>query len=112
VNSVITEFRRPTQLTWRSIRGFKNSGTYRPTNTPEGTKVELTIGYNFQGGLLDGLMETLVIPLARTAAASILAKVKARLEHAHSIHSAKEHRHRKRRFLHAFTNKPHLRPRA
>lgn len=111
-DSVITEFHRPTQLTWRSIQGFKNSGTYRLTNTPEGTRVELTIEYNFQGGLLDALMETLMIPLAHTAAASILAKVKARLEHAHSIHLAKEHTHRRRRFLHAFTNKPHLRPRA
>jgi uncharacterized membrane protein len=111
-DSAITEFRRPTQLTWRSIRGFKNSGTYRLTNIPEGTRVELTIEYFFQGGLFDGLMEALVIPLARTAAASILAKVKARLEHAHSIHSAKEHTDRKRRFLHDFANKPHLGPRA
>lgn len=111
-NSVITEFHRPTRLAWRSTRGFKNSGTYRLTKIREGTRVELTIEYNFQGGLLDGLMETLVFPLARAAAASILAKVKARLEHAHSVHLAKEHTHRTRRLLHAFTNKPHPRPRA
>jgi uncharacterized membrane protein len=111
-DSVITQFRHPTRLTWRSIRGFKNSGRYRLSNIPEGTRVELTIEYNFQGGLLDSLMETLAIPLARTAAASILAKVKARLEPAHTIHLAKEHTRRRRRLLHAFTNKPDPRPRA
>jgi uncharacterized membrane protein len=54
-DSVITEFRRPTQLTWRSIRGFKNSGTYRPTNTPEGSRVDYRVqlsGRSF--GWLDG----------------------------------------------------------
>ncbi len=75
-DSVITEFHRPTCLTWRSIRGFNNSGTYRLMRIPEGTRVELTIEYSFDGGLFNGLMEALVIPLTRAATASILARVK------------------------------------
>lgn len=80
-DSVIVEFQRPSRLTWRSIRGFKNSGTYNLISIPNGTEVELTVEYNFEGGLLDGLMGALTIPLARTGAASILAKVRNRLEH-------------------------------
>ncbi len=111
-DSIITEFHRPTRLTWRSIRGFKNAGTYNLINIPEGTKVQLTIEYNFEGGLLGGLTEALAIPLARTAAASILTKVKDRLEQPHSTRSAKENMRRKQAFPHAFGKKPHSGPRA
>lgn len=94
-DSIIAEFHRPTRLAWRSIRGFKNSGAYNLISTPNGTRVELTIEYNFAGGPLDGLMGALTIPLARTAAASILAKVRGRLEHPHATKSATESAQRK-----------------
>ncbi len=106
-DSIIAEFHRPTRLAWRSIRGFKNSGTYHLSAMPNGTRVELTIAYDFEGGLLNGLMETLTIPLVRTAAASILAKVRDRLEHPHVTKPATEHTHRKRRLPHAFAKRPH-----
>ncbi len=104
-DSVITEFHRPTRLTWRSIRGFENSGTYRLVRIPEGTKVELIIEYRFQGGLLDALMEALVVPITRAAAASILARVKERLEYDHSVTPAKDKPHRQRRLLRPFRKK-------
>jgi uncharacterized membrane protein len=110
-DSIITEFQRPTRLTWHSIRGFENSGTYHLLPIPGGTRVELTIEYSFGGGLLDRLMEALVAPITRTAAASILARVKDRLENNHSINSAGGRAHRKRRFLHAFTKRQHPRQR-
>ncbi len=106
-DSVITEFHRPTRLTWRSIRGFNNSGTYHLMQIPEGTRVELTIEYSFDSGLLNGLMEALVIPLTRAATASILARVKERLEQDHLKISAKENRYRHRRFLHDFSKRRH-----
>jgi uncharacterized membrane protein len=79
-DSTITEFRRPARLAWRSIRGFRNSGTYTLTKTAGGTKVELSIAYSFEAGRMGKLMEALVAPVTRIAAAAILEKVKQRLE--------------------------------
>lgn len=107
-DSIIAEFHRPTKLTWRSIRGFKNSGTYRLMRIPDGTRVELTIEYNFEGGLLGGLIEALVIPPARSAAASILAKVKDRLERPQSTKSKTEDPCHRRQLTHVFAKKPRL----
>ncbi len=106
-DSVITEFHRPTRLTWRSIRGFNNSGTYRLMRIPEGTRVELTIEYSFDSGLFNGLMEALVIPLTHASTASILARVKERLEHDHLRLLAKENRCRKEGFLHTPPKRRH-----
>ncbi len=104
-DSIITDFHRPNRLTWRSIRGFNNSGAYRLIRTPEGTRVELTIEYSFDSGLFNGLLEALVIPMTHAATASILARVKERLEHDHLTNLAKESTHHKRRVLHALTER-------
>lgn len=83
-DSKITEFRRPARLAWRSIRGFENSGAYDLTTVPGGTRVVLTIEYSFAGIPLGGLMELLVTPVTRVAAAEILRRVKEQLERHHS----------------------------
>ena len=79
-DSKITEFRRPARLAWRSIRGFDNCGAYDLTTVAGGTKVDLFIDYSLEGIPLGGLMELLVTPVTRAAAAEVLQRVKERLE--------------------------------
>lgn len=79
-DSTITEFRRPVRLAWRSINGFENSGAYTLTKIAGGTKVELSISYQFEAGPIGRLMEALVQPITRAAAAAVLRRVKDRLE--------------------------------
>lgn len=79
-DSVITEFRRPTRLAWRSIRGFANSGSYTLAPSPAGTLVSIAVEVGFPNRLMETLMAPLVTPLARSLAAEILHRVKLRLE--------------------------------
>lgn len=79
-DSIISEFCRPTRLSWRSIRGFENAGTYTLIQVPGGTRVDLHIEYGLTGGLLGAGIGRLVKPAVGTAAKSILARVKERLE--------------------------------
>jgi len=79
-DSVITEYKRPTRLAWRSIRGFDNSGAYTLTSSPAGTTVSLRIQYNFPSRVLETLISPLVNPITRALAAEVLARVKERLE--------------------------------
>jgi uncharacterized membrane protein len=79
-DSKITEFRRPERIAWRSIKGFENAGAYTLRKVAGGTRVELQIDYRFPGGPLGRLMEGLVAPVTRRAAAAILARVRGRLE--------------------------------
>ncbi len=111
-DSTITEFRRPVRLAWRSIRGFKNSGTYKLTKVAGGTKVELSIGYSFEGGRIGELMEGLVAPVTRVAAAAILQRVKERLERRSSGISAKENMHRDPKVSRALAKMRHIDRRA
>jgi uncharacterized membrane protein len=106
-DSTITEFSRPTRLTWRSTRGFENSGTYHLVSIPGGTRVELTIQYSFDGALFGRLMEALVAPIAGDATASVLGRVKNRLEHNHSASPAKDRMHHKLTFPVVLTKKGH-----
>ncbi len=79
-DSVVTEFKRPTRLAWRSIRGFANSGAYTLVPSPTGTLVSISMQFNFPSRLLEKLTAPLVIPLTRALAAGILARVKQRVE--------------------------------
>lgn len=79
-DSAVTEFKRPTRLAWRSIRGFANSGAYTLVPSPAGTLVSISMQFSFPSRLLEKLTAPLVIPLTRALAAGILARVKQRLE--------------------------------
>ena len=111
-DSTITEFHRPVRLAWRSIRGFKNSGTYKLTKIAGGTKVELSIEYSLQAGALGRLMEALVTPVTHAAAAAILQRVKERLEPRHAGMPAKEHMNRNPKVSHALAKMRHADPHA
>lgn len=106
-DSRITEFHRPDRLAWRSIRGFENSGEYKLTKKPSGTKVELSIEYKFDGLPLAGLMEALVTPVTRAAAAAILEKVKRRLEQNDPFLLAKKDTLLRQQSFHARIKRPH-----
>ncbi len=82
-DSIITEFKRPTRLAWRSTSGFKNSGAYTLTRSPDGTLVSISIEFSFPGRLLETVMAPVTIPVARGIASGILARVKQRLEGRH-----------------------------
>ena len=79
-NAVITECRRPYRLTWRSVRGFQNSGAYTLTRSPQGTAVSLRIEYHLPSQFLEALTLPLADRLTRALAAQILARVKRKLE--------------------------------
>lgn len=81
-DSIITEFRRPYRLGWRSIRGFQNAGAYTLTRTPEGTQVTIRIEYHLPSQILETLAAPLAEPLTHSLAAQILARVKGQLESA------------------------------
>jgi len=78
--SIVTEFKRPTRLAWRSTSGFKNSGAYTLTRSPEGTLVSISIEFSFPSRLLETVMAPVTIPVARAIASGILARVKQRLD--------------------------------
>lgn len=88
-DSRVTEFRRPQRIAWRSIKGFENSGAYSLRKVAGRTRVELQIDYRFPGGALGRLMEGLVAPVTRAAAAAILERVRRRLEQPSSAVSSK-----------------------
>jgi uncharacterized membrane protein len=88
-DSKITEFRRPERIAWRSIKGFENAGAYTLIKVAGGTRVELRIDYRFPGGPLGRLMEGLVAPVTRAAAAAILERVRRRLEEPSAAIAAK-----------------------
>ena len=79
-DSIISEFRRPTRLSWRSMRGFENTGTYTLARSPAGTRVDLVIDYRMTGALVGDGIARLLTPVTRAAARSILTRVKERLE--------------------------------
>ena len=79
-DSVVTEFKRPTRLAWRSIRGLKNSGAYTLMPSHGGTHVSISMEFSFPNRLLERLLRPLTLPITRAIAAGILAHVKQRLE--------------------------------
>jgi hypothetical protein len=62
-DSVVTEFKRPTRLAWRSIRGVANSGAYTLAASPAGTLVSISLQFSFPSRLVEALTAPLVIPL-------------------------------------------------
>ncbi|MGB8278063.1 MAG: SRPBCC family protein [Methylovirgula sp.] len=85
-DSVITEYKRPTRLAWRSIRGLDNSGAYTLVSSAAGTTISLRIQYSFPSRVLETLISPLVNPITRALAAEALARVKARLENGRAEH--------------------------
>jgi uncharacterized membrane protein len=79
-DSVITEFRRPVRLAWRSVRGLQNAGAYTLRQLPQGTEVSIRIEYHLPGHFLEALTAPFAEPLAHSIAAQILERVKRRLE--------------------------------
>lgn len=79
-DTTVTDYDRPRQFSWRSVRGIDNRGTYRLQATTTGTKVSFPMEYRLANPLLEKIIAPLAEPLIRRVSAEILNAVKERLE--------------------------------
>lgn len=79
-DSIITDYQRPVRLSWRSIRGLQNSGTYTLARSAQGTAVSIVIEYHLPSEFLERLTAPLAAPMTHSLVAQILERVKRHLE--------------------------------
>ncbi len=79
-DSIITEYKRPVRLAWRSIRGLQNSGAYTLVRAAQGTTVSMLMEFHLHSEFLERLSAPLLEPLSDLLTSQILSRVKGRLE--------------------------------
>jgi uncharacterized membrane protein len=80
----ITERERPHRLSWRSISGIANGGTYLLQPSERGTLVSLSLEYHLHNRVMERIIARVADPLVRRVGAQVLSNVKARLENSPS----------------------------
>ncbi|MEE9590963.1 MAG: SRPBCC family protein [Thermodesulfobacteriota bacterium] len=79
-DAAITQFERPVNLGWSSVKGLKISGTYNLKAIDGGTRVYFTMEYHLPIHILDRLTEPLIENLLQSVAQEVLTNVKRRLK--------------------------------
>jgi len=79
-DAAVTELRRPSRLTWESIRGIENCGSFDLKPDADGTEIRFTMAYRLPNVILEKIVDTIAAPIMQRVASEILEQVRSRLE--------------------------------
>jgi uncharacterized membrane protein len=76
----VTECTPHERLSWRSLTGVRNSGSYRLTAVEGGTRITLTVEYSLKSRLMEKMVNKAATPLVHKLSDEIVRRVSTRLE--------------------------------
>jgi uncharacterized membrane protein len=76
----VTECTPHERLSWRSVTGVRNRGSYQLTAVDGGTRVTLTLEYSLKSRLMEKMVKKAATPLVRRLSNEIVGRVEARLK--------------------------------
>lgn len=76
----VTECVPHERLTWRSVTGVKNQGSYRLSAVEGGTRITLCLEYSLNSRLMEKVVNKAATPLVRKMSDEIVGRVQARLK--------------------------------